>query len=155
MNFPHECTERNLWKQPLPTYNLDHVTSKFNLIQNPDSAKDQNVFESVSALTEELNKQEILLISTPMWNLTVPYIVKQYIDIVVQPGLTFRRKYVQRIPFTQSQGFVSCLLGISCWNLFLSLLLQYSVGQLHHKPTSRCICQENVITLILRAWIRL
>ena len=86
LNFPHECTERNLWKQPLPTYNLDHVTSKFNLVRNPDSAKDQSVFEPVSALTEELNKQDILLLSTPMWNLTVPYMVKHYIDIVVQPG---------------------------------------------------------------------
>ena len=92
LNFPHECTERNLWKQPLPTYNLDHVTSKFNLVRNPDSAKDQSVFEPVSALTEELNKQDILLLSTPMWNLTVPYMVKHYIDIVVQPGSEYIQK---------------------------------------------------------------
>ena len=87
LNFPFECTERNLWKNPLPTYNLDHVTSKFNLIRDPDIAEDQSVFEDVSVLTEELNRQDILLLSTPMWNLTVPYMVKHYIDIVVQPGI--------------------------------------------------------------------
>ena len=87
LNFPFECTERNLWRNPLPTYNLDHVTSKFNLIRDPDSAKDQSVFEDVTVLTEELNRQDILLLSTPMWNLTVPYMVKHYIDIVVQPGI--------------------------------------------------------------------
>ena len=86
LSFNFEYTERNLWKQPLPMYTLDHVTSKFNLIRNPNSAKDQAVFESVNVLTEELNQQDILLISTPMWNLTVPYIVKHYIDIIVQPG---------------------------------------------------------------------
>ena len=74
-------------------YNLDHVTSKFNLIRNPNSAKDQAVFESVNVLTEELNQQDILVISTPMWNLTVPYIVKHYIDIIVQPG-TYYNTYI-------------------------------------------------------------
>ena len=56
-------------------------------MRDPDSAKDQSVFEDVSVLTEELNRQDILLLSTPMWNLTVPYMVKHYIDIVVQPGI--------------------------------------------------------------------
>ena len=89
LSFNFQYTERNLWKQPLPMYNLDHVTSKFNLIRNPNSAKDQAVFESVNVLTEELNQQDILVISTPMWNLTVPYIVKHYIDIIVQPGTCY------------------------------------------------------------------
>ena len=47
---------------------------------------DENLFEPIRALAEELNRNNILVISTPMWNLTVPYVVKQYIDIVVQPG---------------------------------------------------------------------
>ena len=47
---------------------------------------DENLFQPIRELAEELNNNNILVISTPMWNLTVPYVLKQYIDIVVQPG---------------------------------------------------------------------
>jgi FMN-dependent NADH-azoreductase len=30
-----------------------------------------------------------VLISTPMWNFGIPYKLKQYFDLIVQPGLTF------------------------------------------------------------------
>jgi FMN-dependent NADH-azoreductase len=30
-----------------------------------------------------------VLISTPMWNFGIPYKLKHYIDLIVQPGLTF------------------------------------------------------------------
>jgi hypothetical protein len=28
-----------------------------------------------------------VLVATPMWNYTVPYVLKQYLDILVQPGI--------------------------------------------------------------------
>jgi FMN-dependent NADH-azoreductase len=31
-----------------------------------------------------------VLISTPMWNFAIPYKLKQWFDLIVQPGLTFR-----------------------------------------------------------------
>ena len=31
-----------------------------------------------------------VLISTPMWNFSIPYKLKQWIDVITQPGLTFR-----------------------------------------------------------------
>ena len=30
------------------------------------------------------------VISTPMWNFSIPYKLKQWFDVIVQPGLTFR-----------------------------------------------------------------
>jgi FMN-dependent NADH-azoreductase len=30
------------------------------------------------------------VISSPMWNFNIPYRLKQYIDVIVQPGLTFK-----------------------------------------------------------------
>ena len=52
-------------------------------IGEPD---DKKLFQPIRELADELNRNNILVISTPMWNLTVPYVLKQYIDIVVQPG---------------------------------------------------------------------
>ena len=37
---------------------------------------------------EELNQSDVLLISTPMWNFSVPYVLKQYLDTVLQPGFS-------------------------------------------------------------------
>ena len=80
-------TERNLWeKESLPPYNLDHVKAKFNLMRNPESDLDQHIFEPIREIVEEINDQDILIVSTPMWNLSLPYVLKHYIDIIIQPG---------------------------------------------------------------------
>jgi len=33
---------------------------------------------------------DLYLISTPMWNFTIPYKLKQYIDIIMQAGILFK-----------------------------------------------------------------
>ena len=42
-----------------------------------------------------------VLISTPMWNFGLPYKLKQWFDLIVQPGLTFR--------FDPAQGYLPLL----------------------------------------------
>ena len=42
-----------------------------------------------------------VLISTPMWNFGIPYKLKQWFDLIVQPGLTFR--------FDPAQGYFPLL----------------------------------------------
>jgi hypothetical protein len=41
--------------------------------------------------TQVLNRKRStlleVLVATPMWNYTVPYVLKQYLDILVQPGI--------------------------------------------------------------------
>ena len=70
----------------MPNYNLQHIGAKFRLMRDLGETNDENLFQPIRELAEELNNNNILVISTPMWNLTVPYVLKQYIDIVVQPG---------------------------------------------------------------------
>lgn len=70
----------------LPEYNIKHVEAKFRLMRDIGESEDANLFQPIRSLAEELNENNILVISTPMWNLTVPYVLKQYIDIVIQPG---------------------------------------------------------------------
>ena len=70
----------------MPNYNLQHIGAKFRLMRDIGETNDENLFQPIRELAEELNNNNILVISTPMWNLTVPYVLKQYIDIVVQPG---------------------------------------------------------------------
>ncbi len=41
-------------------------------------------------MAEELNAASVLVVSSPMWNFSFPYVLKQYIDIAVQPGINFK-----------------------------------------------------------------
>jgi FMN-dependent NADH-azoreductase len=41
-------------------------------------------------LISELQAADVLLISTPMYNFTIPAVLKSWIDYVVRPGYTFR-----------------------------------------------------------------
>ncbi len=40
-------------------------------------------------MAEELNAASVLVVSSPMWNFSFPYVLKQYVDIAVQPGINF------------------------------------------------------------------
>ena len=70
----------------LPDYNLGHVGAKFRIMNDVPQGNDVQLFQPIHSLADELNSNNILVISTPMWNLTVPYVLKQYIDMVIQPG---------------------------------------------------------------------
>ena len=51
------------------------------------SEEDYKTFEPVNKLASELNDTDLLILSTPLWNMALPYVMKQYIDIVIQPGM--------------------------------------------------------------------
>ena len=87
LKFKCDITERDLWKEPLVPYKIDHVVAKFKIMDGKGSEQDHETFEPVRTLASELNDTDILILSTPLWNMALPYLVKQYIDIVIQPGL--------------------------------------------------------------------
>jgi FMN-dependent NADH-azoreductase len=41
-------------------------------------------------LIAELQAADVLFISTPMYNFTIPAVLKSWIDYVMRPGFTFR-----------------------------------------------------------------
>ena len=71
---------------------MSHVAAKFRLLKGKGSAEDEQVFKPVLEIAEELNTSPILVISSQMWNFSFPYVVKQYVDIAVQPGINFLEK---------------------------------------------------------------
>ena len=87
LNFKYNTKERDLWKEPLVPYKIDHVIAKFRIMDGKASDEDHETFEPVKTLASELNDTDLLIISTPLWNMSLPYLVKQYIDIAIQPGM--------------------------------------------------------------------
>ena len=86
LTFKYDLTERHLFEETLVPYNMDHVKAKFKIIEGKGTERDFVLFEPIKQMAEELNEHDVLVVSTPMWNMSVPYPLKQYIDIVIQPG---------------------------------------------------------------------
>ena len=83
-----------LWEIDLPqfaggvakadTYRLDEST-----IQTDSEAK---LWADTRAVFDRFVAADAYVISTPMWNFGVPYLLKQYFDVMAQPGLAFQYK---------------------------------------------------------------
>lgn len=89
-NCHHIIKEINLWDNDLLQYDLSHVASKMRMVSGEDKPSDKQNFEPVERMIKTLFSADKLVVSCPMWNYSIPYVLKQYIDCVVQPGLTFR-----------------------------------------------------------------
>ncbi|XP_020901351.2 uncharacterized protein LOC110239934 [Exaiptasia diaphana] len=86
----HKIKEINLWDKDLLKYNLSHVASKMRMVSGEEQAGDKENLTAVEDMITTLYSADKLVISSPMWNYGVPYVLKQYIDCIVQPGLTFQ-----------------------------------------------------------------
>ena len=91
----------DLSKEELPSLTLKRVDGKYVLLSGKDLDGDlKESWEDIVRHIERFMSADGYLISTPMWNFSVPYTLKQYIDVVVQP------KYLFRYTATGAEGLV-------------------------------------------------
>ncbi|WLA68271.1 FMN-dependent NADH-azoreductase [Bradyrhizobium diazoefficiens] len=81
----------DLWRERMPEFAGPIVEAKYARMkaQAFDDAQ-RDSFAEAERMATRLSLAERVLISTPMWNFGIPYKLKQWFDIIVQPGLTFR-----------------------------------------------------------------
>ena len=81
---------QDLWRETLPEFNGAALEAKYaRLGGRPFSGLEGDAFAAVERLALRFSLAERVLISLPMWNFGVPYKLKQWFDLIVQPGLTF------------------------------------------------------------------
>ena len=81
----------DLWRERLPEFSGPIVEAKYARMKAQafnDAQRDS--FAEAERMAVRLALADRVLISTPMWNFSIPYKLKQWFDIIVQPGLTFR-----------------------------------------------------------------
>ncbi len=80
----------DLWHANLPEFDGPMMEAKYAVIQgeNFTSAQEQ-AWASVTKIAEHFKAADKYVISLPMWNFGIPYKLKQFIDVLVQPGLAF------------------------------------------------------------------
>lgn len=72
----------------LPDYDGDKVAAKMNVITGQDNdAAQKTAWDEITEMANRFKEADEYLISCPMWNGSIPYKLKQYIDLIHQPGL--------------------------------------------------------------------
>jgi FMN-dependent NADH-azoreductase len=80
----------DVWNEPLPPFNGDTLQAKYAVMTAKTFTDDQKrAWDAVTAMADRFKAADKILISAPMWNFGIPYPLKQYLDVILQPGLTF------------------------------------------------------------------
>lgn len=83
-------TKMNLWETELPEFDGETIDGKYAILHGqPHSAAQALAWRAVSQVAERFKAADKYLFSLPMWNFGIPYKLKHFIDVLVQPGLTF------------------------------------------------------------------
>jgi FMN-dependent NADH-azoreductase len=90
-NPKDEIITMNLFTKHLPSFDGNALRAKYNIMHGEEhSEQDREAWRAVEAIIEEFKAADKYVLSIPMWNFGIPYRLKQYIDILVQPTYTFR-----------------------------------------------------------------
>jgi len=83
--------ELDLFKEALSPLTVERVDGKYVLLSGKDlSGNFKKAWEDIVREIERFLAADGYLISTPMWNFSIPYVLKHYLDIIVQPKYLFR-----------------------------------------------------------------
>ncbi len=92
----------NLWRDHLPEFDGAILEAKYaRLSARAFTDAERDAFAVAERIAVRFALAERVLISTPMWNFGIPYKLKQWIDVISQPGLTFR--------FDSARGYLPLL----------------------------------------------
>ena len=80
----------NVFEADLPRFGADAAHAKFAPIFQEDVSPEQSaIWDAVKAQIEHFDASDKIVVSCPMWNYSVPWAMKAYIDVLMQPILTF------------------------------------------------------------------
>ena len=80
----------NVFDTSIPNFDGLAVQAKYTILHGkPHSDEEQHVWKDIEKVIEQFTSADKYVLAVPMWNFSIPYRLKQYIDILVQPGYTF------------------------------------------------------------------
>jgi FMN-dependent NADH-azoreductase len=99
-----EIVTLDLFKAELPSFDGLTVEAKYVILHGKKhSPEHREAWKSVEHIIEEFKSADKYVLSTPMWNFGIPYRLKHYLDILVQPGYTFS--------YSPEEGYKGLVLG--------------------------------------------
>jgi FMN-dependent NADH-azoreductase len=94
----------DLWEADLPEFNNETIAAKYAVLHGQSQTPEQVVaWNEVVKIAHHFKSADKFVLSLPMWNFSIPYKLKHYLDILAQPGLTFS--------FTPEEGYKGLVTG--------------------------------------------
>jgi len=99
-----EIIRLNVFEADLPKFDGLAVQAKYSILHGQKHTHEElGAWKAVEAVIGQFKSVDKYVIALPMWNFGIPYRLKQYIDILVQPGYTFS--------FTPEEGYKGLVTG--------------------------------------------
>jgi FMN-dependent NADH-azoreductase len=85
-------------------FGLAVARGKYRILHGQEQTpEEKQAWKVVEATIADFKQADKYLISSPMWNFSIPYPLKQYIDVLVQPVYTFA--------YTAEEGYKGLVTG--------------------------------------------
>ena len=99
----NEVETLDLWDLHLPEFNGARINAKYRVLHGENHTEDEAAaWNEIADIVARFKDADCYLFSLPMWNFSIPYKLKHFIDVITQPGLTFSYS-----PETGYQGLVT------------------------------------------------
>jgi FMN-dependent NADH-azoreductase len=93
----------DLWKTDLPEFDGATINAKYAIMHGHAHSPEQaQAWANVVKVVDHFKAADKYVFSLPMWNFGIPYKLKHWIDVIIQPGLT-----VSFSPETGYKGLVT------------------------------------------------
>ena len=80
----------NVFEDDLPAFDGLAVQAKYTIMHGKEhTAEERQAWDAVESVISDFKDADKYLLSVPMWNFSIPYRLKQYLDLIVQPGYIF------------------------------------------------------------------
>lgn len=124
------------WSMILPEYDESTANAKYRVLhQEQFTPEEFDRWQQIEKLFAQFAAAELYLFSIPMWNFSIPYKLKHYIDLVTQPGLCFK---------VTDHGYQGLLTGRQ------AVVIYSSGGDYHEPPANMFDLQSRYVELWLR-----
>jgi len=80
----------DLWDGSLPPFDAEASAGKYAIFAGAEHTPEQAAaWARVRATFERFDAADYYLFTVPMWNHGIPYVLKQLVDVISQPGLVY------------------------------------------------------------------
>jgi FMN-dependent NADH-azoreductase len=80
----------NVWHERLPEFDYEAIGAKYKAVKHETMTEaESNVWERILSLIKRFQNADRIVLGTPMWNFSLPYKLKQLIDLVAQRNYLF------------------------------------------------------------------
>ncbi|WP_284230096.1 FMN-dependent NADH-azoreductase [Arenivirga flava] len=85
-----ELDVMDLWREELPEFDERTIQAKYKRVSGePLDASESRAWATIESLAQRIREADRIVLGVPMWNWSIPYKLKQLIDLAAQRDLLF------------------------------------------------------------------